>query len=104
MNLFMDPVNDSEEIEDAVQLFSDRSLLNKNALDEFRQSVGENSPETDFDAVFRNIMPSYIHMFLNRIFIANQRIHELVVYHHMAKYYASLIARRKHSPIKSIVS
>lgn len=104
LNLFMDPQNDTEEIEDAVQLFTVRSALNKSALEKFYNSAQEHTPGTDFSAVFRSIMPSYIHMFLNRIFIANQRMHEMVVYHHMAKYYASLIARRKHSPIKTILS
>ncbi|MBB5635229.1 thiopeptide-type bacteriocin biosynthesis protein [Pedobacter cryoconitis] len=104
LNLFMDPLNDSEEIEEAVELFNERSLNNKNALAEFYLLAAEHQAETDFNLIFRSIMPSYIHMFLNRMFIANQRMHELVVYHHMAKYYASLIARRKHSPIKSTIS
>jgi lantibiotic biosynthesis protein len=40
-----------------------------------------------------NLLPSFIHMFCNRIFIARQRKHELVVYHYLARYYESLAAR-----------
>ncbi|MES2006389.1 MAG: lantibiotic dehydratase [Bacteroidota bacterium] len=39
------------------------------------------------------LMMSYIHMTLNRFFISNQRQHETVVYHFLAKYYESMIAQ-----------
>lgn len=35
----------------------------------------------------------YLHMFLNRMFTANARLHELVVYHYLMKYYTSVVAR-----------
>ncbi|MBB6499231.1 lantibiotic dehydratase [Pedobacter cryoconitis] len=104
LNLFMNPENDEEEIAEAVQLFDLRSVLNQNALGDFKQSLAAGSSEDELNLIYRQLLPSYIHMFLNRIFIANQRLHELVVYHHLAKYYASLIARRKHSPVNSLVS
>ncbi|MET3876253.1 thiopeptide-type bacteriocin biosynthesis protein [Chitinophaga sp. OAE865] len=37
--------------------------------------------------------PHYLHMFLNRMFTANVRLHELVIYHYLMKYYVSLVAR-----------
>lgn len=37
----------------------------------------------------------YIHLFLNRLFVANQRMHELVIYHYLLKYYTSALAREK---------
>ena len=46
----------------------------------------------------QKLLPSYLHMFLNRLFISNQRLHELVVYHHLTKYYASALARMKQPP------
>jgi thiopeptide-type bacteriocin biosynthesis protein len=42
-----------------------------------------------------NLMPSYLHMFINRIFISNQRKIELVIYDYLLKYYESKIAREK---------
>ncbi|MEO6166225.1 MAG: thiopeptide-type bacteriocin biosynthesis protein, partial [Chitinophagales bacterium] len=44
------------------------------------------------------LMGSYIHMFLNRMFISNQRKHELVIYDFLLKYYISKIAQDK-SPL-----
>ncbi|HWV67734.1 MAG TPA: lantibiotic dehydratase [Chitinophaga sp.] len=37
--------------------------------------------------------PHYLHMFLNRMFTANARLHELVIYHYLMKFYVSLVAR-----------
>lgn len=38
---------------------------------------------------------SLVHMFINRLFVAQQREHELVVYHYLKKYYESKLARRE---------
>ncbi len=40
-------------------------------------------------------MQSYIHMFLNRLFVTQQRKYELIVYHFLEKYYSSRIAITK---------
>ena len=34
---------------------------------------------------------SHVHMFMNRLFIAQQRKYELLVYHFLEKYYSSLL-------------
>jgi thiopeptide-type bacteriocin biosynthesis protein len=39
------------------------------------------------------LLPHYLHMFLNRMFSANARLQELVVYHYLMKYYTSKVAR-----------
>ncbi|WP_178372186.1 lantibiotic dehydratase [Chitinophaga jiangningensis] len=41
------------------------------------------------------LMSSYIHMFLNRLLLAAQRKHELVIYHFLDRYYTSMVARAK---------
>jgi len=46
-------------------------------------------------AMLTTLLPSYIHMHLNRLFFANQRSHELVIYHFLRRYYASTLARSK---------
>ncbi len=38
---------------------------------------------------------SFIHMSLNRLFTASPRRHEMLVYHHLSRYYESAIARLK---------
>ncbi|MBS0027595.1 lantibiotic dehydratase [Chitinophaga sp. 22321] len=44
------------------------------------------------------LLPHYLHMFLNRMFTANARLQELVVYHYLMKYYASQVARTAGRP------
>lgn len=43
----------------------------------------------------KRLISSIIHMFLNRMFISKQRVHELVIYHYLKKYYESSFARAK---------
>ena len=44
-----------------------------------------------------NLMGSYIHMIMNRIFKSKNRLHELVCYDFLYRYYKSMIARKKFS-------
>ncbi|UZT98053.1 hypothetical protein ODZ84_00340 [Chryseobacterium fluminis] len=44
---------------------------------------------------YRNYLPSYIHMNINRLIPSNNRIHELLLYDYLKRYYASSIARKK---------
>jgi thiopeptide-type bacteriocin biosynthesis protein len=39
------------------------------------------------------LLPHYLHMFLNRMFTANARMQELVIYHYLMKHYTSVVAR-----------
>lgn len=43
------------------------------------------------------LLPSLIHMTINRIFISRQRLYELVLYHCLAKHYTSLCVRKENS-------
>ncbi|MGN7818540.1 lantibiotic dehydratase [Chitinophaga sp. 22536] len=71
-------------VEEAVALFRQRS-------EKIRQLLHQHGPLPEKAA----LLPSYIHMFLNRLFLANQRKQELVLYHFLSKYYASQSAIRK---------
>lgn len=44
---------------------------------------------------FHNLMSSYSHMLINRIFLVNPRLNEYVIYYLLHKYYKSEIARNK---------
>ncbi len=41
-----------------------------------------------------SLLSSYLHMSLNRLFTAKHRLQELVVYHYLARYYESQLARQ----------
>ena len=45
---------------------------------------------------FENIVHSLIHMTMNRIFVAQQRKHEVVLYGFLARYYRSEVAKNKY--------
>jgi thiopeptide-type bacteriocin biosynthesis protein len=59
---------------------------------------GDNSQKNSVD----NILISYIHMMLNRLFRTKNRIHELVIYDFMKRYYKSKIAQDKYIPRNNI--
>ncbi len=46
-----------------------------------------------------DLIGSYSHMMINRLFKSKQRLHELVLYDFLHRYYKSEIARRKYSEI-----
>ncbi|MFK8010003.1 MAG: lantibiotic dehydratase [Saprospiraceae bacterium] len=82
--------NDKSKIDpdllDAYRCFEERSEIIKHHTEKIN-SVSKNERDS--------IVASYIHMTMNRLFIANQRKHELVIYHFMNKFYESIIARKK---------
>lgn len=81
----LDPHDDERNgIEEAVAFFRQRS-------EKIRQLLHPYGPLPEKAA----LLPSYIHMFLNRLFLANQRKQELVLYHFLSRYYASQSAIRK---------
>lgn len=43
-------------------------------------------------SIIDQIIPSYVHMNMNRLFVENIRNHELYAYHHIEKFYASMLA------------
>jgi len=95
LNGFLNGDDDTEEVADAVNLFKIRSAENIRAYDALRTEYALQHPDLDLDAELAEILPSYIHMSLNRIFVTKQRTHELVIYHYLTKYYQGIIARNK---------
>ncbi|MCC8199436.1 MAG: hypothetical protein LIP06_12945 [Tannerellaceae bacterium] len=43
------------------------------------------------------LISSYIHMMMNRIFRSRNRVHELIIYDFMDRYYKSKVARSKYN-------
>jgi len=88
----MDPEKDvANEIDEAAQVFSIRSEMNHSVVREI-YSVLEDLGRTDNIA---ELLGSYNHMFINRLFSGQQRKYELVVYHFLEKYYVSSMAIAK---------
>jgi thiopeptide-type bacteriocin biosynthesis protein len=55
----------------------------------------KNKKELQID--FENLLSSYIHMLMNRLFRANQRLHEMVIYGFLTRFYKTVIARKKYN-------
>jgi thiopeptide-type bacteriocin biosynthesis protein len=88
----MDPSRDAEnEIEEAVALFDQRSEGNAPIINRIK----EKAAGADTRKLFFDLLPSYIHMYMNRLFIAQQRKYELVVYHFLERYYSSQLTIQK---------
>ena len=98
---FLSGADDTEEVAEAVNLFKTRSLENTAAYQAIKTNYALQYPDHDLDAELTEILPSYIHMLLNRIFVTKQRMHELVIYHYLAKHYQSVIARNKQKIVTS---
>jgi lantibiotic biosynthesis protein len=96
LTTFLDPVYDAIEVQEAANVFADRAQALQSAYREFQAIwVLTNTPAQTIAEAARKLLPSYMHMFLNRIFLVNQRMHELVIYHYLTKYYGALIAQSK---------
>lgn len=88
----MDKSKDLEnEIEEAVEIFDERTMTIKILIEEHCSTMRDEERKEHFD----NWLPSYIHMYMNRLFIAQQRKYELVIYHFLEKYYTSKLALEK---------
>ncbi len=84
----MDPENDMiNGIEEAASVFRIRSEMNARAVAEIRALIGSEGNDR-----LLQLLQSYVHMFMNRLFIARQRKYELVVYHFLEKVYNSALA------------
>lgn len=91
LSSFMDPQQDAaNEIEEATALFDIRSQ-------KIRTLIKDTGP-------LHELISSYIHMFLNRMLLSNQRKHELVIYHFLSKYYDSQLAITKKKTNPGILS
>ncbi|MCL2097442.1 MAG: thiopeptide-type bacteriocin biosynthesis protein [Bacteroidales bacterium] len=59
-------------------------------VEHIKQKVQENA-----QLQLNDLLSSYIHMLLNRLFRTQQRMHELVLYDYLFRYYSSIQARQK---------
>lgn len=85
----MDASRDVEnEIDEAVALFAIRSEENAPIIERMKQKLNGG----DSRKLFFELLPSYIHMYMNRLFVAQQRKYELVAYHLLERYYSSQLS------------
>jgi thiopeptide-type bacteriocin biosynthesis protein len=88
MNRNNDEIN---EICEPLALFINRSVETKQLIKEFFGSINP----TESREYFNTVVPSIIHMYMNRLYVSRHRNHEMVIYFFLEKYYSSIIAINK---------
>ncbi|RYE55785.1 MAG: hypothetical protein EOP48_09430, partial [Sphingobacteriales bacterium] len=87
----LNPGDDTENgIDEAVEILRQRSAMNTPICETITRTLG-----IEDEGQLSSLLNSYIHMFVNRIFIVQQRKYELVIYHFLERYYTSLQAIQK---------
>lgn len=61
------------------------------------QPLAKNIQQTKNGKPIDELMPSYVHMFVNRFFNSNQRFEEFMIYQLLQKYYTSALAKAKYA-------
>ncbi len=88
----LNPANDTtSEMKPLFDLLHVRSSKNKPLMAELNRLAASNQ----LTPSLTDLMCSYIHMLLNRLFKNKQRLHELVIYDFLSKKYRSDVGRRK---------
>lgn len=85
---FLTRQNIDEDVSPIFELLVDYSERNKSVAKAIEA-------ENDNIIHLNDLMPSYIHMLCNRMFRAKQRLHEMVLYDFLYRFYKSEIAKQK---------
>jgi len=67
-----------------------------NSLEVVSQIIGLHN-SNNLQIPMDNLISSFIHMLMNRLFRSKQRLHEMVIYGFMFRYYRTLLAREKYN-------
>ncbi|MEO4003970.1 lantibiotic dehydratase [Flavobacterium sp. CAU 1735] len=91
IELFMDESLTDEMYAPIWEILKDRSAKNSAIAQHLQKMAAEQQLPTSFGAATL----SYLHMICNRVFIAKQRVHEMVVYDYLYKYYSKQLHTSK---------
>jgi lantibiotic biosynthesis protein len=84
-------MSETNELFPLVKILNDKSV----AIKPIAQQLKQMEEEQKITPAINELMPSYIHMLVNRIVTSSPRQHELVIYDILFSYYRSAIAREK---------
>lgn len=95
--------NEVKNISNIFYLENGKSVPGLNHISEYMKeaqpiiwSILQHSSAGNLEIPLNNIISSLIHMHFNRLFRTKQRMHELVIYYFMNKFYTSQAARLKY--------
>jgi ABC-type oligopeptide transport system ATPase subunit len=75
-------------------ILQERSVANREVVNVLRELEQENK----LPAPLYQLILSYVHMVCNRIFLTKHRVHEMVVYDYLYKYYSKKLHLSTASP------
>lgn len=85
---YMDFEQDSKnDFRDVMEIFDERSMRNKEIVDKIYVEI----PEQERVVKISELLRSFIHMSVNRMFMSYQRKYELLIYNFLERYYTSII-------------
>jgi thiopeptide-type bacteriocin biosynthesis protein len=87
-------INDYTEMLHLINMANERSVA-------YTQKILKLAENNSLMITLDNLMISCIHMFMNRIFRSRQRLHEMVIYGFLFRYYRSQLAQSKHYDINA---
>ncbi|MBD0331821.1 MAG: lantibiotic dehydratase, partial [Chitinophagaceae bacterium] len=96
--LMNDSLDDYENLKIGIQPFYINSTSYRNTIDGILSASSVSSDPLHLT----RLMSSYLHMFINRMFLSSQRKVELVIYDYLLKYYESKIAREKKMVLEAV--
>jgi len=76
-----------------LELLREKSNKTKSHISELQAINSGNKLEIPLD----NLLSSFIHMLMNRLFRSKQRLHEMVIYGFLYRYYRTALAREKYN-------
>ena len=88
---FLDRDNIDEMYEPLFDILKERSQNNTEAI----QNIKALEANQELPTPLYNLILSYLHMICNRVFLSKHRIHEMVVYDYMYKYYSKQLFTNK---------
>jgi lantibiotic biosynthesis protein len=90
-NIMDGNMSETNELFPLVKILNDKAVAIKPIMDQLKQM----DKKQKLLPAINELMPSYIHMLVNRIVTSSPRQHELVIYDILFNYYRSAIAREK---------
>lgn len=88
-------LNPNTENESIISPFLGHLRIHKENLTPLADEINRTLNLYQEEVLQNDLTGSYIHMMMNRIFRSKQRIHELVLYDFLYRYYKSVVARTK---------
>jgi hypothetical protein len=80
----------NNDIVEIAEIFKFRSMQNKDVVDRIFTNLSTQQGNT-----LNDLLASYFHMSINRLFISQQRKYELLIYHFLERYYTSILSMAK---------